>query len=124
MDWTKRDPFVQVARLIRWLMSPLPSDRPSAREVLRSEFLPPRVGDEQIEDLLRSIEADAGTYDRVLDGVFHSARGLPRSVVFILMEVQRSLQRDVLQLYCCTASCLQRACFRHFSCLNNHEHLK
>ncbi|CAD7701489.1 unnamed protein product [Ostreobium quekettii] len=76
-DWEQANP--QVARLIRWLMSPLPGDRPSALEVLRSEFLPPRVGDEQIKDLLRSMEADVATYDRVIDGVFRSAQGLPRS---------------------------------------------
>lgn len=32
-----------------------PAHRPSAREVLRSELLPPTVGDEQLTDLLRSL---------------------------------------------------------------------
>ena len=45
----------QVARMVRWLMAPNPDDRPSAREVLRSELLPPTVGDEQLTDLLRSL---------------------------------------------------------------------
>lgn len=36
-------------------MAPNPDDRPSAREVLRSELLPPTVGDEQLTDLLRSL---------------------------------------------------------------------
>ena len=42
-----------VARLIRWLLAPNPADRPTAREVLRCELLPPTVGDEQLTDLLR-----------------------------------------------------------------------
>ena len=41
--------------MVRWLMAPNPDDRPSAREVLRSELLPPTVGDEQLTDLLRSL---------------------------------------------------------------------
>lgn len=47
--------MAQVARLIRWLTAANPAERPSAREVLRSELLPPTVGDEQLTDLLRSL---------------------------------------------------------------------
>lgn len=46
---------LQVAPLIRWLTAQNPADRPTAREVLRSELLPPTVGDEQLTDLLRSL---------------------------------------------------------------------
>ncbi len=46
---------MQVAELIRWLTAANPKDRPSMREVLRSELLPPTVGDEQLTDLLRSL---------------------------------------------------------------------
>ena len=46
---------LQVAELIRWLTAANPRDRPSAKEVLRSELLPPTVGDEQLTDLLRSL---------------------------------------------------------------------
>lgn len=46
---------MQVAKLVRWLLAGNPSERPSAREVLRSELLPPTVGDEQLTDLLRSL---------------------------------------------------------------------
>lgn len=45
-------------------MSPNPADRPSAREVLRSDILPPRVEDEQLNDLLRSLPDSPETYDR------------------------------------------------------------
>ena len=45
----------QVGRLIRWLTHVDPARRPTAREVLRSELLPPRVGDEQLVDLLRTL---------------------------------------------------------------------
>ena len=44
-----------MAELIRWLTAANPRDRPSMREVLRSELLPPTVGDEQLTDLLRSL---------------------------------------------------------------------
>ena len=46
---------MQVAQLVKWLMAANPNGRPSAREVLRSELLPPTVGDEQLTDLLRSL---------------------------------------------------------------------
>ena len=46
---------MQVARLIKWMTAADPLLRPSAREVLRSDLLPPTVGDEQLTDLLRSL---------------------------------------------------------------------
>ena len=51
LRWTS----TQVARLIRWMTHADPRQRPSAREVLRSDLLPPTVGDEQLTDLLRSL---------------------------------------------------------------------
>lgn len=59
-----------MAKLIKWLMEPNPSDRPSAREVLRSNMLPTSVGDEQLSDLLRSLPEHAETLDRVVDTLF------------------------------------------------------
>ena len=47
--------IVQVAKLVRQMMAPDPGSRPTAREVLRSELVPPAVGDEQLTDLLRSL---------------------------------------------------------------------
>ena len=55
MSWTSIILRGQVAKMVRWLMAPNPDDRPSAREVLRSQLLPPTVGDEQLTDLLRSL---------------------------------------------------------------------
>lgn len=40
--------FVQQCGLVKWLMAPDPSHRPSAVQVLRSEFLPPRMEDESL----------------------------------------------------------------------------
>jgi hypothetical protein len=57
----------------RWLMSPKPADRPSAREVLQSDLLPPVVEDEQLKDLLRSLPNNPTTYERVVEAVFATA---------------------------------------------------
>ena len=46
---------MQVAVLIRTLMARDSASRPTARQVLRSELVPPAVGDEQLTDLLRSL---------------------------------------------------------------------
>ena len=45
----------QAARLIRELTVHNPGERPTAKEILRSELLPPTVGDQQLSDLLRSL---------------------------------------------------------------------
>eukprot|EP00798_Chlamydomonas_sp_ICE-L_P001600 gene1601-32989_t len=67
-EWENEHP--NIAKLVRWLMSPNPAERPTAREVLRSDVLPPRVGDEQLQDLLRSLPDNAETYERVVDAIF------------------------------------------------------
>ena len=64
-----------VARVIRWLMARNPAERPTAREVLRSELLPPQVLDEQVTDLLRSLPDNPATHDRVVEGIFSLSRG-------------------------------------------------
>lgn len=64
-------------------MSPKPSDRPSAREVLRSDLLPPLVEDEQVADLVRSLPNNPNTYERVVEAIFacspSAAPGLPQA---------------------------------------------
>ncbi|CAI5486798.1 unnamed protein product [Closterium sp. Naga37s-1] len=45
-EWALKHP--QVAELVRRLLSPLPSDRPSAAEVLRCDLMPPRMEDEAL----------------------------------------------------------------------------
>jgi serine/threonine protein kinase/histidyl-tRNA synthetase len=72
------DQHPKVASLIRSLIQPNPNLRPSARDVLRGDFLPPIVADEQVDDLLRSLPTNTETYSRVIDAVFrlpiHSAQ--------------------------------------------------
>ena len=57
---------VQVSALIRWVMSANPADRPTARELLRSDLLPPTVGDEQLQDVLRSLQDKSVLTNQVL----------------------------------------------------------
>jgi hypothetical protein len=51
-------------------MSPKPADRPSARQVLTSDLLPPRLEDEQLKDLLRSLPDNEIACERVVDSLF------------------------------------------------------
>ncbi|GAX82154.1 hypothetical protein CEUSTIGMA_g9582.t1 [Chlamydomonas eustigma] len=67
-QWQRKNP--KVAHLIRWLMSANPADRPTAREVLRSDVLPPLVEDEQLKDLLRSLPDNSDAYEQVVDAIF------------------------------------------------------
>ncbi|CAN6235470.1 unnamed protein product [Urochloa humidicola] len=61
--------------LLRRLLSPSPSDRPSAVDVLQSE-LPPRMEDEWLNDVLRMIQTpeDTYVYDRVISTIFNEDR--------------------------------------------------
>lgn len=61
---------LQVAKIVHWLLSKKPSERPSAQELLRSSLIPPAVGDEQLTDLLRSLKDNRSTLDRVVDTIF------------------------------------------------------
>ncbi|KXZ55244.1 hypothetical protein GPECTOR_3g384 [Gonium pectorale] len=71
--WERAHP--RVAQLIRWLMSPNPSERPSAREVLSSDLLPPRVEDEQLTDLLRYLPSNPDATERVVGALFSLTEG-------------------------------------------------
>lgn len=51
-------------------MEDIPQKRPSAREVLQSNLLPPRVEDEQLKDLLRSLPDNPTAYERVVESLF------------------------------------------------------
>jgi len=64
----------QAAALIRWLLSEADAGRPTAREALRSELLPPTVGDEQLTDLLRSLPDNPAAFDRVVEALFAPQR--------------------------------------------------
>ncbi|KFM24635.1 putative serine/threonine-protein kinase GCN2 [Auxenochlorella protothecoides] len=54
-----------VCRLIRWMLARSPADRPTARQVLASELLPPSVGDEELADLLRSLPDNPAAHQRM-----------------------------------------------------------
>jgi hypothetical protein len=60
-------------------MSAKPADRPSARQVLQSDLLPPRVEDEQLKDLLRSLPDNPIAYERVVDSLFIISSSKERS---------------------------------------------
>lgn len=50
-----------------------PSKRPTAKEILSSDYLPPRVEHEQINDLLRSMENNTEIYDQIIDTIFRKS---------------------------------------------------
>lgn len=62
----------QVAELILWLTSALPAHRPSAQGVLQSPLVPPRMEDESLNAILRSLESreDATVFDKVVSSLF------------------------------------------------------
>ncbi|KAL6650949.1 hypothetical protein ACP70R_009874 [Stipagrostis hirtigluma subsp. patula] len=72
-SWAAR--FPGQSNLLRRLLSPSPSDRPSAVEVLQNE-LPPRMEDEWLNDVLRMIQTpeDTYVYDRVISTIFNEDR--------------------------------------------------
>lgn len=63
--------FPQQEYLLRHLMSPGPSDRPSATELLQNAF-PPRMESELLDDILRTMQKseDTSIYDKVLNAIF------------------------------------------------------
>ncbi|XP_055836159.1 eIF-2-alpha kinase GCN2 isoform X3 [Solanum dulcamara] len=64
--------FPEQASLLRRLMSPSPSDRPSAVELLQNAF-PPRMEYEMLDNILRTIHAsdDTGVYDKIVNAIFN-----------------------------------------------------
>ncbi|XP_010512200.1 PREDICTED: eIF-2-alpha kinase GCN2-like isoform X3 [Camelina sativa] len=63
--------FPEQASLLRRLMSPSPSDRPSATELLQHAF-PPRMESELLDNILRIMQTseDSSVYDRVVNVIF------------------------------------------------------
>ncbi|XP_049381059.1 eIF-2-alpha kinase GCN2 [Solanum stenotomum] len=64
--------FPEQASCLRRLMSPSPSDRPSADELLQNAF-PPRMEYEMLDNILRTIHTsdDTGVYDKIVNAVFN-----------------------------------------------------
>ncbi|KAL5703428.1 non-specific serine/threonine protein kinase [Ranunculus cassubicifolius] len=73
--------YPEQASILRRLMSPSPSDRPSATELLQSA-LPPRMEDEWLNDILRTIQSpeDTRVYDRVVQTIFDEQRLISKSL--------------------------------------------
>lgn len=63
--------FPNQAAILKRLMSPIPSERPSATELLQQD-LPPRMEDAWLNDVLRTIQSsdDTYVYDRVISTIF------------------------------------------------------
>ncbi|MCD7468236.1 hypothetical protein HAX54_006237 [Datura stramonium] len=61
-----------IASLLWRLMSPSPSDRPSAVELLQNAF-PPRMEYEMLDNILRTIHYsdDTGVYDKIVNAIFN-----------------------------------------------------
>ncbi|KAJ7570217.1 hypothetical protein O6H91_01G110500 [Diphasiastrum complanatum] len=73
--------FSQQATMVRLLMSPYPANRPSALKVLRSDLIPPRMEDEALNDILRTIQSadDNAVYDQVIAAIFAEERHTMKS---------------------------------------------
>ena len=62
-----RAKFAQQTALVAALLAPDPSERPSASEVLSGGFLPPKGGDEALEDVLRAVDLGGPEHDVVVE---------------------------------------------------------
>ncbi|KAL4567577.1 hypothetical protein LXL04_023165 [Taraxacum kok-saghyz] len=72
-DWVTE--FPEQSSLLRRMMSSIPSDRPSATELLQHSF-PPRMESELLDNMLRTMHNDEDTsiYDKVVDAIFNEER--------------------------------------------------
>ncbi|KAG0591417.1 hypothetical protein KC19_1G174500 [Ceratodon purpureus] len=68
--------FESQAKLVKWLTAAQPSERPSAVQLLRSEHIPPRMQDEALNDILRTIQnaEDTTVCDQVVAAIFDDDR--------------------------------------------------
>ncbi|KAJ6677659.1 HISTIDYL-TRNA SYNTHETASE [Salix viminalis] len=68
-SWVAQYP--EQASLLRRLMSPSPSDRPSAKDLLKHAF-PPRMESELLDNMLRTMQTseDRSVYDKVVNAIF------------------------------------------------------
>ncbi|PIA29619.1 hypothetical protein AQUCO_05800029v1 [Aquilegia coerulea] len=73
--------YPEQASILRRLMSPSPSDRPSATELLQTA-LPPRMEDEWLNDILRTIQSpeDSRVYEKVVQAIFDEERLIMKSL--------------------------------------------
>lgn len=66
--WASQHPTQ--AALVQWLTAANPGERPSARELLASPLLPASLGDEQLRDMLRSMDEHPDVQETVLEHLF------------------------------------------------------
>ncbi|KAK9721901.1 eukaryotic translation initiation factor 2-alpha kinase [Basidiobolus ranarum] len=65
------DTMKNQANIIRWLLSHNSKDRPTSLELLRSEWLPPKMEDDYIEECLRTIgNPNTPFYHRLMGSLF------------------------------------------------------
>ncbi|XP_071686022.1 eIF-2-alpha kinase GCN2 isoform X2 [Rutidosis leptorrhynchoides] len=69
-DWVAE--FPEQASLLRKMMSPSPSDRPSTTDLLKHAF-PPRMESELVDNILRTMHnsEDPTIYNKVVDAIFN-----------------------------------------------------
>lgn len=64
---------VRQAKMINWMIEDNPSERPSAVELLSNELLPPKMEDDYIKDILKTISNPTSTfYKKIIDAIFKS----------------------------------------------------
>ena len=67
-------------RVVRWLTSPNPADRPSARELLLSELVPSKKSDSYLEGALQMLtDPYTNQFSRTVDACFSSAMKFSKS---------------------------------------------
>lgn len=64
---------VRQAKMINWMIGDKPSERPSAVELLSNELLPPKMEDDYIKDVLKTISNPTSSfYKKIIDAIFKS----------------------------------------------------
>ena len=68
-DFEKKNP--KLAKLVRWMLTADPEARPTSLEVLKSEYLPPKMEDEKIMEVLQTVtNPNTSYYNRLMETLF------------------------------------------------------
>ncbi len=60
----------EVGQLVSWLLSAVPTARPTALEALRSELVPATIADDQLDNLLRSLPDNPSAREKMISELF------------------------------------------------------